>query len=70
MMQRDVSSALEPWTGWKQPRLGALSSSTDLKMPDRGVRANRARLVVASFDWGQEYEGFDRVDESEPRHHR
>jgi hypothetical protein len=32
--QQDVSSALKSWTGWIKPTLKALSSSTDLKMPD------------------------------------
>ena len=36
-MQQHASSAIKSWTGRMQPRLGALSSSTDLKMPDRGL---------------------------------
>jgi hypothetical protein len=33
-MQQDVSCALKSWIDWMQPRLGALSSSTDPKMPN------------------------------------
>ena len=33
-MQQHASSAVKSWTGRMQPRLRALSSSTDLKMPD------------------------------------
>ena len=33
-MQQHASSAIKSWTGRMQPRPGALSSSTDLKMPN------------------------------------
>jgi hypothetical protein len=48
-MRQDASCALKSWIDWMQPRLGALSSSTDRKMPnDPAVTQPRQRAADCS----------------------